>query len=103
VAELEGDDPEARRVVQQLKRVQDVIGDWHDWLKLTEKAERLLGDVRQSALVAMLRNVTQAKFRQSVQVVTELRTALFNGRRKYEPVSVPRKPAAKSEAQAAVA
>jgi len=101
VAELDGDDPQARRIIEQLKRMQDVIGDWHDWLKLTEKAERLLGDVRQSALVAMLRNVTQAKFRQSVQVVTELRGGLFAGLAKRGPVGALQKPAAKSQAQAA--
>jgi CHAD domain-containing protein len=96
VAELDSDDPQAQRVIEQLKHLQDVIGDWHDWLKLTEKAERLLGDVRQSSLVAMLRNVTQAKFRQSVQVVTELRAQLFAPKR--EAVS-----AGQPESQAAVA
>ncbi len=96
VAEL-GNDPQAKQIVEQLKRVQDVIGDWHDWLKLTEKAERLLGDVRQSALVAMLRNVTQAKFRQSVQMVTELRGQLFPASPKREAG------AAKDETRAAVA
>lgn len=103
VAELDRDDPHARQIVEQLKRMQDVIGDWHDWLKLTEKAERLLGDVRQSALVAMLRNVTQAKFRQSVRIVTELRGGLFAGQEKRGPEGAIRKPAARSEAQAAVA
>ena len=63
IAELSDNEPEARRVVERLKHMQDVIGDWHDWLKLTQKAEDLIGDVRDSALVAMLRNVTQAKFR----------------------------------------
>lgn len=99
VAELDSDDPQAKQVVEQLKRMQDVIGDWHDWLKLTEKAERLLGDVRQSALVAMLRNVTQAKFRQSVQVVMELRSSLFPTPQKREVASTGKK----SVAQAAVA
>jgi len=103
VAELDGDDPHTRQIIKQLKRMQDVIGDWHDWLKLTEKAERLLGDVRQSALVAMLRNVTQAKFRQSVQVVTELRTGLFAGPGKREPAIAIRKSAANDESRAAVA
>jgi CHAD domain-containing protein len=79
IAELSGDDPEAKRTVEQLKHMQDVIGDWHDWLKLTQKAEKLLGGVRDSALVAMLRNVTQAKFRQSLDAVAELRTALAKG------------------------
>ena len=75
IAELASDDPSAKRVVDQLKHMQDVIGDWHDWLKLSEKAEKILGDVRDSSLVAMLRNVTQAKFRQSVEAVREIRAA----------------------------
>jgi CHAD domain-containing protein len=76
IAELACDDPGAKKLVEQLKRVQDVIGDWHDWLKLTQKAEKLIGGVRDSALVAMLRNVTQAKFRQSLDAVAEIRAQL---------------------------
>ena len=75
IAELASDDPSAKRVVDQLKHMQDVIGDWHDWLKLSQKAEKILGGVRDSPLVAMLRNVTQAKFRQSVEAVREIRAA----------------------------
>jgi CHAD domain-containing protein len=76
IAELAGDNAEAKRIVDQLKNMQDVIGDWHDWQKLTQRAETLFGGVRDSALVAMLRNVTQAKFRQSVDAVAEARAAL---------------------------
>jgi CHAD domain-containing protein len=76
IAELSDNEPEAHRVVERLKHMQDVIGDWHDWLKLTQKAEHLIGDVRDSALVAMLRNVTQAKFRQSLDAVAEIRAEL---------------------------
>jgi CHAD domain-containing protein len=75
IAELASDDPNAKRVVDQLKHMQDVIGDWHDWLKLSQKAEKILGGVGDSPLVAMLRNVTQAKFRQSVEAVREVRAA----------------------------
>lgn len=85
IAELADHDAEAMRVVDQLKHMQDVIGDWHDWLKLTQKAEALFGGIRDSALVAMLRNVTQAKFRQSVDAVAETRAALSG--KKSEPVS----------------
>jgi CHAD domain-containing protein len=76
IAELSDNEPEARRVVERLKHMQDVIGDWHDWLKLTQKAEKLLGEVRDSVLVTMLRNVTQAKFRQSLDAVAEIRKEL---------------------------
>jgi CHAD domain-containing protein len=106
IAELAGRDAQAKRIVDQLKHMQDVIGDWHDWLKLTQKAEALFGGVRDSALVAMLRNVTQAKFRQAVDAVAETRAAFSN--RRSEPVraaAVPsRKPSAESaEPRAAVA
>jgi CHAD domain-containing protein len=76
IAELAGRDAEAERIVARLKRMQDVLGDWHDWLKLTQKAEARFGGVRDSALVALLRNVTQAKFRQSIDAVNEIRAAL---------------------------
>jgi CHAD domain-containing protein len=76
VAELaDPDDAAAKHVVAQLKQMQDVIGDWHDWWKLTRKAEELVGSVRDSALVAMLRNVTQAKYRQSLDAVAAIRSA----------------------------
>ena len=80
IAELADQDAEATRIVEKLKHMQDVIGDWHDWLKLTERAEALFGGVRDSALVALLRNVTQAKFRQSVDTVVETR-ASFAGKK----------------------
>jgi len=76
LAELAGKDPEAQRVVDELKRMQDVIGDWHDWLKLTDRAKDLFGDLHESALVAALHNVTRAKFRQAVNTLTETRAAL---------------------------
>jgi len=93
IAELADHDAEAKRIVDQLKHMQDVIGDWHDWLKLTQRAEALFGGVRDSALVAMLRNVTQAKFRQSVDAVAETRAALYG--KKAEPVRVAATPSRK--------
>jgi hypothetical protein len=82
--------------------MQDVIGDWHDWLKLTQKAEALFGGVRDSALVAMLRNVTQAKFRQSLDAVAETRAAFSNKRSEPMRAAVPsRKPSAESVAASA--
>jgi len=106
IAELDDHDAEAKRVVDQLKHMQDVIGDWHDWLKLTQKAEALFGGIRDSALVAMLRNVTQAKFRQSVDAVAETRKALSS--QKPEPAPAPaasgrKQSAGASGASAAVA
>jgi CHAD domain-containing protein len=76
IAELAGKDAEATRLIAQLNHMQDVIGDWHDWLQLAGKAEKLFGGVQDSALVSALRNITRAKFRQAVNTLTETRTAL---------------------------
>jgi CHAD domain-containing protein len=105
IAELARHDPKAAQVVTQLKRMQDMIGDWHDWLKLTQRAQELFGGVRESALVAALQNVTRAKFREAVAALAEARMALSE----KAPVSVPALPRRKPQqahagrAQAAVA
>jgi CHAD domain-containing protein len=97
LAELAGKDPEAQRLVDQLKRMQDVIGDWHDWLKLTQKAEELFKGGQDSALLAVLRNVTRAKFRQAVDALTETRAALSG----KKPPSMGELPGRRPPAQAA--
>jgi CHAD domain-containing protein len=77
LAEFGDKTPEAVRVIEQLKRLQDALGDWHDWLQLTARAEELFGGVQESALVSALRNITRAKFRQGVNVLTDLRASLI--------------------------
>ena len=76
LAEIAGDDPQAKQLVEQLKRMQDVIGDWHDWLKLTERAEGVFDGAQGSVLIAALRNITRAKYRQAVEVLQETRKTL---------------------------
>jgi CHAD domain-containing protein len=99
LAELAGHDPQAVSLVDQLKRMQDVIGDWHDWLKLSEKAERLFGAPQESALVSALHNVTRAKFRQAVAALSETRTALAG----KKPVEASSKGPARSAAASSAA
>jgi len=77
LAELAGDNPEAERVVSELKHMQDVVGDWHDWLELSERARQLFGGVQESSLVAALQNITRAKFRQSLHAVALAQAALL--------------------------
>jgi len=84
MAELASKDAAAIRLIALLNHVQEVIGDWHDWVQLADKAEKLFGGVQDSALVSALRNITRAKFRQAVTTLTETRTALAGKR----PVSV---------------
>src|ERR1700724_587773 len=65
-AEFASKSPESAQFIAQIERVQDALGDWHDWLTLTQSAAKRLGDVRESSLVAALHNVTGAKFRNAV-------------------------------------
>jgi len=72
-AEFADDSAESERFIADLKRIQDALGDWHDWLTLTQTAIEHLGEVHESSLVAELRNVTGAKFRHGVTVLSHLR------------------------------
>jgi CHAD domain-containing protein len=76
VIEIARKSPDATEAIRQLEKMQDVVGDWHDWLTLTERAENLFGGVKDSSLVAAMRNLTRAKFREGVDAVMRTRVAL---------------------------
>jgi CHAD domain-containing protein len=69
-AEFAPESAEATQFISQVKRLQDAVGNWHDWLILTRAAAKRLGDVSQSSLVAVLHNVTGSKFRQAVAAIS---------------------------------
>jgi CHAD domain-containing protein len=69
-AEFAPKSAESAQFIAQLKRLQDAIGTWHDWLTLTNTAAKRLGDVNQSPLVAALHNVTRSRFRQAVAALS---------------------------------
>ncbi|MGD0569586.1 MAG: CHAD domain-containing protein [Candidatus Sulfotelmatobacter sp.] len=68
---------EATQIVAGLKRIQDALGDWHDWLTLTQTTSEHFGEVRDSSLVAELHNVAGAKFRHAVSVLLHARAKLL--------------------------
>lgn len=72
-AEFAEQSNEAKQLIAEAKRLQDALGDWHDWVTLTGTASERLGDVRESAMVAELHNVTGAKFRHAVAVLSQMR------------------------------
>jgi CHAD domain-containing protein len=72
-AEFADESTESQHFIAGVKRIQDALGDWHDWLTLTQTAIEHLGAVHESSLVAELRNVTGAKFRHGVTVLSHLR------------------------------
>jgi CHAD domain-containing protein len=95
IAEMAGKNAEAARLVEQLNHMQDAIGDWHDWAQLAQRAEKLFGGVRDSALVSALRNVARAKFRQAVNTLTETRPR-FAGKKTVSVTTLSRRPSRQS-------
>jgi len=69
-AEFAPKSTESRQFIAKMKRLQDAIGNWHDWLTLTQSAADRFGDVTQSSLVAEVHNVAGGKFRQAVAVLS---------------------------------
>jgi len=72
-AEFAPKSAEAAQFVASLKQLQDALGNWHDWMTLTQTATEHLGEVSQSSLVAALHNVTRGKFRQAVAALSTSR------------------------------
>jgi CHAD domain-containing protein len=72
-AEFAVPSPAGDRFIAEIKGIQDASGDWHDWLTLTETANQRLGDLRESPLVAELHNVTGAKYRHAISVLSKMR------------------------------
>ena len=70
LAELATESAKAKAFVEELKQAQDEVGEWHDILKLQQKAEKLFGTVHDSALVAALQNISRARFRRAVNAMT---------------------------------
>jgi CHAD domain-containing protein len=99
VAEMAGSFPETKPVLDQLKRIQDAAGDWHDWLTLRQTAASLSSRALESGLVAALRNVSNAKFVEARRVCQEARRTLLAEYRamlaeqRAERVSAPKRPA----------
>ena len=61
---------ESKRFIAGLERLQDALGNWHDWMTLTRTASEQLGGLDQSSLVAALHNITRVKFRHAVAAVS---------------------------------
>jgi CHAD domain-containing protein len=77
IAELAGDLPEAQTFVAHLKRMQDVLGEWHDWLTLAQSVAQISISSADSPLLAALQNIARAKFREAIQVVSATRLAIL--------------------------
>lgn len=76
LAEISGETPRSEQVVSQLKRIQDGVGEWHDWVTLIETAEDVIS-VPHSPLLTAVRTRARSKFIQALRVTAEAKTALL--------------------------
>jgi CHAD domain-containing protein len=89
LAELCADTPEGRFFVDELKRAQDEIGQWHDILKLHERAVELFGDVHDSPLVSMLQNISRARFKRASAALASALSALSTSQKETASPAAP--------------
>lgn len=91
VAELAAQgDAQAKQVGETLKKLQDEIGDWHDWLVLAEEAHTALGDGA-TELSALLEGERERHFVAAMKTAAKLR-----GRLMGEWLAVSRRPVART-------
>jgi CHAD domain-containing protein len=76
IAESAAEDAHALAVGKTLKKLQDEIGDWHDWLVLAEEARSALGD-EGSELIALLDGERDSHYVVSMKTVERLRGKLL--------------------------
>jgi CHAD domain-containing protein len=87
LAELDAESAIGKQFVEELKKAQDEIGHWHDVLKLTERAEKLFGGVRQSSLVSALQNIGRARFRRATSALQTALRSVSELEQRYRPSS----------------
>ncbi len=101
LAELATNSADAKAFVAELKRAQDAVGEWHDVLKLRERAEQLFGSAHDSALVSVLQNISRARFRRAVNALLGALGALSELQRGSEPALMRKNVAPDSHLQTA--
>ena len=72
LAELADDSDEREAFLDQLKAVQDAVGEWHDWEELTKLAEKRFADRVNCALLREVRALFAARESTAVSSVIRL-------------------------------
>jgi CHAD domain-containing protein len=76
LAELGDGNPDNQLVIDELRRMQNALGEWHDWLTLNSTLLKLLPDLENSPLLSAVRNISKVKYREAVQAVANTKLAL---------------------------
>lgn len=98
MAESGGDDEYASAVGKALKKLQDEIGDWHDWLMLAEEAESVLGEQGRE-LISMIEVERDSRYASAIATTEKLRGRLMG---EWQMFSATKRVAARASAPEAV-
>ena len=85
MAESGGDDAHAVAVMKALKKLQDEIGDWHDWLVLAEEAHEALGE-RGEELTALIEKEQGRHYSLAMSTAARMRGKLMGEWQALHPV-----------------
>jgi CHAD domain-containing protein len=92
----EAHDQEQQPFLEELKKVQDAIGEWHDWLELTGIARHILQQHRGCKLVKKIDDICRKKYGEALRVAEQLRdrylqanSAGKSSRRKRDEPAIP--------------
>lgn len=101
VAEMAGEeDAQAVEIVAEMKRMQDAVGEWHDWLELMQTAERVLAHPERHALYAAIGSAKHGKFLEARNVCAHVRRRLLEMWKEVQERS--KAPAAREESDEAL-
>jgi len=89
LAEMAGEGPRVAAVIEPLKRIQDAIGVWHDWLTLAATAESVLTPSGQAPLLSALRASTRSKYLEALRITADAKRALLEPHESRRPVAKP--------------
>ena len=77
LAEMAGEGPRVAAVIEPLKRIQDAIGVWHDWLTLAATAEGVLTSSGQAPLLSALRASARSKYLEALRITADAQRVLL--------------------------
>ena len=94
MAEQGGDDERAGAVGKALKKLQDEIGDWHDWLMLSDEAHKYLNE-EGALLITEIERMRDVHFEMAMEMERKMR-----GRLMGEWISIGKRPRSVRQAPA---
>jgi CHAD domain-containing protein len=63
----------AEKLVEELGRAKDAIGEWHDWEELLAIATELVDDGPQSKLIVQLKQIAEQEFEKALNLANQMR------------------------------